>query len=181
MTDLALAYDPATHTADLCIADGDLVLDDGLSSLVLMSLLTDARAAPEDVDPGEQDLRGWWGDAFSERALGGRLWTLGRALATDANARRPRGIEELQRVHQEQLYFKQLREEAEKREADEFRAQMMAKFAEDDRIEQMNAHKRRMKLLEHKRAVEELLKDRHARFEAARVRRLKTVTVRRKQ
>ncbi|MEM7025585.1 MAG: phage GP46 family protein [Pseudomonadota bacterium] len=90
MTDLALAYDPATHTADLCIADGDLVLDDGLSSLVLMSLLTDARAAPEDVDAGEQDLRGWWGDAFSERALGGRLWTLGRALATDETARRAR-------------------------------------------------------------------------------------------
>ena len=93
----------------------------------------------------------------------------------EANAKRARDIEDLQRVHQEQLYFKQLREEAERREAEEFRAQMMAKFAEDDRIEQMNAHKRRMKLLEHKRAVEELLKDRHARFEAARVRSFNTL------
>lgn len=37
---------------------------------------------------------------------------------------------------------------------------MMEKFAEDDRIEQMNAQKRRMKQLEHKRAVEELIQHR---------------------
>ena len=36
---------------------------------------------------------------------------------------------------------------AEKEEEEEFRRQMMAKFAEDDRIEQMNAQKRRMKQL----------------------------------
>ena len=41
---------------------------------------------------------------------------------------------------------------------------MLAKFAEDDRIEQMNAQKRRMKQLEHKRAVEKLLDDRRAQF-----------------
>ena len=46
----------------------------------------------------------------------------------------------------------------------------MAKLAEDDRIEQMNAQKRRMKQLEHKRAVEKLLEDRLARFEAERER-----------
>ncbi len=36
----------------------------------------------------------------------------------------------------------------------------MAKFAEDDRIEQMNAQKRRMKQIEHKRAVDGLLEER---------------------
>ena len=36
----------------------------------------------------------------------------------------------------------------------------MAKFAEDDRIEQMNAQKRRMKQMEHKRAVDVLLDER---------------------
>ncbi len=36
----------------------------------------------------------------------------------------------------------------------------MAKFAEDDRIEQMNAQKRRMKQIEHKRAVDILLDER---------------------
>lgn len=36
---------------------------------------------------------------------------------------------------------------------------MMEKFAEDDRIDQMNAQKRRMKELEHKREVERLWND----------------------
>jgi len=46
---------------------------------------------------------------------------------------------------------------------------MLAKFAEDDRIEQMNAQKRRMKQLEHKRAVEALIEDRRKQFEAEKV------------
>ena len=41
---------------------------------------------------------------------------------------------------------------------------MLAKFAEDDRIEQMNAQKRRMKQQEHKRAVEQLIADRREQF-----------------
>ena len=45
---------------------------------------------------------------------------------------------------------------------------MLAKFAEDDRIEQMNAAKRRMKQLEHKRAVETLLEERRHQFAADR-------------
>lgn len=39
---------------------------------------------------------------------------------------------------------------------------MLEKFAADDRIEQMNAQKRRMKQAEHKRAVEVLLEQRRA-------------------
>ena len=37
----------------------------------------------------------------------------------------------------------------------------MEKLAEDDRIEQMNAQKRRMKQQEHKRAVEHLLEGKY--------------------
>ena len=37
---------------------------------------------------------------------------------------------------------------------------MMAKFAEDDRLELMNAQKRRMRQLQHKREIEQLLVDR---------------------
>ena len=48
----------------------------------------------------------------------------------------------------------------------------MAKFAEDDRIEQMNAAKRRMKQLEHKRAVEQLIEKRKTQFAADREREL---------
>ena len=90
MSDLALTYDPTAAAADRCVVDGDLAMDDGLSSLVLMSLLTDARATPQDVDPGKTDLRGCWGDALSDRPLGGRFWSLGRAKATDENIRRAR-------------------------------------------------------------------------------------------
>ena len=46
---------------------------------------------------------------------------------------------------------------------------MLEKFAEDDRIEQMNAQKRRMKQLEHKKAVERLIEDRRIQFQRERV------------
>lgn len=39
---------------------------------------------------------------------------------------------------------------------------MLTKFAEDDRLEQMNAQRRRMRQLEHKRAVEKLIEERKA-------------------
>lgn len=55
-------------------------------------------------------------------------------------------------------------------EEDAFRQQMLAKFAEDDHIEQMNAQKRRMKQLEHRRAVEKLIEDRRKQFIADKVR-----------
>ena len=48
----------------------------------------------------------------------------------------------------------------------DYSRQMMEKLAEDDRIEQMNSQKRRMKQLEHRRAVEKLLQDRKTRYEA---------------
>ena len=46
---------------------------------------------------------------------------------------------------------------------------MLTKFAEDDRIEQMNAQRRRMKQLEHKRAVEKLIEDRRDQFRREKV------------
>lgn len=77
---------------------------------------------------------------------------------------------ELQQTRLEMMAFKQLRIQAEKEEEVAFRQIMMAKFAEDDRIEQMNAQKRRMKQLEHKRAVEKLLEDRRQQYLAEQVR-----------
>lgn len=44
----------------------------------------------------------------------------------------------------------------------------LAKFAEDDRIEQMNAQRRRMKQLEHRKEIERLLGERRAAFERER-------------
>lgn len=59
-----------------------------------------------------------------------------------------------------QRNFRAHQRQRELEEEEQIKAQMLAKFAEDDRIEQMNAQKRRMKLLEHKRAAEELLRQR---------------------
>ncbi len=54
---------------------------------------------------------------------------------------------DLQGAHRSYIELKAKKDQAEKDEEETFRQQMMAKFAEDDRIEQMNAQKRRMKQL----------------------------------
>lgn len=84
--------------------------------------------------------------------------------------RRLRQRIELQQTHAQQMHFKAMRVQAEKDDEDQFRQQMLAKFAEDDRIEQMNAQKRRLKQAEHKRAVESLLQERRAQYAAERER-----------
>jgi len=58
----------------------------------------------------------------------------------------------------------------EREEEEKLRAQLLAKFAEDDRIEQMNQAKRRMKVQEHKREVEKLVEARRVQFEEERAR-----------
>ncbi|KAI5088697.1 meiosis-specific nuclear structural protein 1 isoform X1 [Silurus meridionalis] len=78
--------------------------------------------------------------------------------------RRIRQRLELQQSCQEQLAFKQLRLQTEKANEEAFRLQMLAKFAEDDRIEQMNAQKRRLKQQEHKRAVQKLIEERRQKY-----------------
>lgn len=72
----------------------------------------------------------------------------------------------MQQSHREQMAFKEMRKEAEKEEEAAYRETMLAKFAEDDRIEQMNAQKRRMKQLEHRRAVEKLIEERKQQHQA---------------
>ena len=57
----------------------------------------------------------------------------------------------------------------EKEEEDEFRRQTMERFAEQDRLEQMNAQKRRVKVAQHAREVERLIQEKRAMFEAAMV------------
>lgn len=82
-----------------------------------------------------------------------------------------RAAEEEKRLKQERLKREimeandQQRRERERRDAEAkadeeaFRIAAMAKFAEDDRLEQMNAQKRRMKTMEHQRAVQAMIDD----------------------
>ena len=51
---------------------------------------------------------------------------------------------------------------------DEFKHKLMQKFAEDERLEQMNAQKRRMRELEHKREIERLWQEKLAIYRAQR-------------
>mmetsp|Transcript_60198 Transcript_60198/g.83630 ORF Transcript_60198/g.83630 Transcript_60198/m.83630 type:complete len:168 (+) Transcript_60198:3-506(+) len=72
---------------------------------------------------------------------------------------------ELQRDREEHLERTARLKEQEAIEEAEFRQAMMEKFARDDKLEQMSAQKRRMKALEHRRAIEALIEDRRARIE----------------
>ena len=74
--------------------------------------------------------------------------------------KRLRDMVSLQKSYAQQQQLKELQKEAELAEEEEFRRKMLEKFANDDKIEQMNAQKRRMKQLEHKRAIEELIENR---------------------
>lgn len=71
----------------------------------------------------------------------------------------------MQRAYRNAMETKAAKDEAERQEEEEMRAIMMAKFAEDDRIEQMNAQKRRLKQQEHKREVEKMIMERRAQHE----------------
>lgn len=76
---------------------------------------------------------------------------------------------ELQDAHDEHLIMKEKKRIAQLAEEEEYRRQLMAKFAEDDRIELMNAQKRRMKQLEHRRAVEKLIEERRQEYQRLKV------------
>ncbi len=51
---------------------------------------------------------------------------------------------------------------------DEFKKKLMQKFADDERLEQMNAQKRRMREQEHKREIERLWQEKLAIYRAQR-------------
>merc|ERR1712182_113586 len=79
----------------------------------------------------------------------------------------------VRKIMEEDLAEAKLKKEkmrVEREEEEKLRAQLLAKFAEDDRIEQMNAAKRRMKVQEHKREVEKLVEARKKMFEEERAR-----------
>lgn len=65
--------------------------------------------------------------------------------------KRERTRQELLAAQEYQKKLKTERQAEEKRMEEDFKSKLMEKFAEDERLEQMNAQKRRMKELEHKR------------------------------
>lgn len=93
MADIALVWDGLNGRADFAVQNGDLVMDHGLRSALILSLFCDRLAAASDVLPdGGTDRRGWWADSVP--AIGGgfdltgsRLWLLSRALQTNETLR----------------------------------------------------------------------------------------------
>lgn len=86
--DIALFWDATLALADFGLTDHDLATDEGLETAILISLFTDRRAGAGDVLPdGEEDRRGWWGDAFGVPGdlIGSRLWLLDRSTQSAAN------------------------------------------------------------------------------------------------
>lgn len=92
MTDIALTWNPEEGRADLSLTRGDLTLEEGLRTAVIISLFSDALARGDDdlgaAEGGNGgDRRGWWGDVplpgEVPRRIGSRLWLLRRAKATE--------------------------------------------------------------------------------------------------
>ena len=68
-------------------------------------------------------------------------------------------------ANEQQKAIKAAMREQEAAEEEEFRRVMFERFAEQDRVEQMNAQRRRMKMQEHKREVERLAAVKRAMYE----------------
>jgi phage gp46-like protein len=82
---IKLTYTNLTQRADLVRSTGaNLDTDEGLETVVTISLFTDARATADDGLQEGVDLRGWWGNIYlvATRTLGSRLWLLTRESAS---------------------------------------------------------------------------------------------------
>jgi phage gp46-like protein len=86
--DARLVYGP--DGVDVDVVAGDLAVDEGLLTAVVISVLSDSRAPADDGRPLlEQDLRGYWGEAPGD-VYGSLLWTVTRQKATAQTASRAR-------------------------------------------------------------------------------------------
>lgn len=84
-------YEGDFFGGDLVLDYGDLALEDGLITAVLISLFTDRRAEPGDVLPdAASGPRGWWGDGLNKDGdlIGSRLWLLEREKVTPETRQR---------------------------------------------------------------------------------------------
>lgn len=76
--------------------------------------------------------------------------------------------EEMKNAYLFQMKAKEEKALRARAEEDGIREELMKKFAEDDRLEQLNEHKRRMKVEQHKREAERLVELRREMYELAR-------------
>jgi len=75
---------------------------------------------------------------------------------------------EMMTAYAYQMNVKKEKEELEKQEEAAFRDQLMQKFLQDERLEKMNAERRRRMIQQHKKEVERLLQERRKMYQAER-------------
>jgi len=83
MSDIALVE--KDNEIDFALENGDLVLDEGLETAVVISLFSDRRVEKSELPRGESQQKGWWGDLLSEvegDQIGSKLWLLNRGKLT---------------------------------------------------------------------------------------------------
>merc|ERR1712151_1009470 len=73
--------------------------------------------------------------------------------------------EEMKNAYLYQMKMKEQKAASARGDEERLRVQLMKKFAEDDRIEQMNENKRRMKVELHKREAQRLVELRREKYE----------------
>lgn len=78
--------DVAMNIVDNCIQlsleNGDLKVEQGLETAVIISVFSDQRVTNEELPPGIEFKRGWWGDLFPEiegDRIGSKQWILNRS------------------------------------------------------------------------------------------------------
>jgi phage gp46-like protein len=83
---IRLFFDNQLGAGDLARDGGNLELDEGLETAIVLSLFEDARADGADAAARPEDLRGWWANTFAETPLdvrGSSLWLLAREKRTE--------------------------------------------------------------------------------------------------
>jgi phage gp46-like protein len=84
MSDITIVWDSAAIHGDWAIEDHDLLVGADLATAMLISIFSDAMAAPDERIPdGSGDPRGWWGDQFDQgNPIGSKIWLLDREKQT---------------------------------------------------------------------------------------------------
>ncbi len=84
MSDIGIFLDEGLRF-NLKLEKDDLKGDAGLETAITISLFSDRRIRPDELNPGETNRRGWFGDTLAEiegDEIGSRLWLLARAKRT---------------------------------------------------------------------------------------------------
>ncbi|MCO6414823.1 phage GP46 family protein [Siccirubricoccus sp. KC 17139] len=80
MADIRITWDKERNVGDWSFVAGNLATDADVYTAVVVSLFTDRVTSPDILPPnGLRFQKGWWGDAFSRRPVGSRLYLLHRA------------------------------------------------------------------------------------------------------